>query len=199
MRTGRFRSCTIGIYYIAARGDRWYIAVLYCCSGNTSGDERSKGASCCAVVVGARRMGWNKRARREETRAAREDDPPNIANVSIRMLFVFFVSRGSVCGTTTPVEGVPPAWKNDGGAVPMARGWRTLIYRGNRSLFLSRRLSRPSPFDRYRLVIAFRYLNISAYWNLSGEISGVLASCVPSMLSIRCCSLRVIMRFKWCW
>lgn len=44
------------------------------------------------------------------------------------------------------------------------RWWRALIYRGNRSLFLSRRLSLPSapPRDRYRLVIAFRYLNISA-------------------------------------
>lgn len=41
-----------------------------------------------------------------------------------------------------------------------------LIYRGNRSLFLSRRPSRPPNFDRYRLVIAFRYLNISAPWNL---------------------------------
>lgn len=51
-----------------------------------------------------------------------------------------------------------------------------LIYRGNRSLFLSRRPSRPPNFDRYRLVIAFRYLNISAARNLLDELEARVAS-----------------------
>lgn len=107
-------------------------------------------------------------------RKREEKRPPGrrrSANVPIRMFFVFFVSR-LVCSTAIRrKEGVPDG--HEGRRWSRRRGWRALIYRGNRSLFLSRRLSRPPRLDRYRLVIAFRYLNISAWWNLSDEIGGI--------------------------
>lgn len=110
----------------------------------------------------------------EETRRRRS------ANVPIRMSFVFFVSR-LVCSTVTRrKEGVPDEY--EGRWRSRWRGWRALIYRGNRSLFLSRRPSHPPHLDRYRLVIAFRYLNISAQWNLSDWIGGVYGKQEASMM-----------------
>lgn len=107
----------------------------------------------------------------EETRRSR--GRWRSANVPIRMSFVFFVSW-LVCSTVTRrKEGVPDEY--EGRWRSRWRGWKALIYRGNRSLFLSRRPSRPPHLDRYRLVIGFCYLNISAQWNLSdwiGEIYG---------------------------
>lgn len=121
-------------------------------------------------------MGWNVRA--EETRRSRGRQ--RSANVPIRMSFVFFVSR-LVCSTVTRrKEGVPG--KYEGRWRSRWRGWRALIYRGNRSLFLSRRPSRPPHLDRYRLVIAFRYLNISAQWNLSDWIGGIYGKQEASMM-----------------
>lgn len=102
------------------------------------------------------------------------------ANVPIRMSFVFFVSW-LVCSTVTRrKEGVPDEY--EGRWRSRWRGWRTLIYRGNRSLFLSRRLSRPPHLDRYRLVIGFRYLNISAQWNLSDWIGRIYGKQEASMI-----------------
>lgn len=121
-------------------------------------------------------MGWNVRA--EETRRSR--GRWRSANVPIRMSFVFFVSW-LVCSTVTRrKEGVPDEY--EGRWWSRWRGWRALIYRGNRSLFLSRRPSRPPHFDRYRLVIGFRYLNISAQWNLSDWIGGIYGKQEASMM-----------------
>lgn len=100
------------------------------------------------------------------------------------MFFVFFVSR-LVCSTATwRKEGVPD--EHEGRRWSRWRGWRALIYRGNRSLFLSRRLSRSSHLDRYRLVIAFRYLNISAWWNLSDEFGRFLRKVESIFRSMMC-------------
>lgn len=71
--------------------------------------------------------------------------------------------------------------KGDGGGGPRrgARVEGTDLPR--QSLFISLQAALPSAptFDRYRLVIAFRYLNISARQNLSNEIGGICgeASC----------------------
>lgn len=106
--------------------------------------------------------------------------PGRSANVPIRMSFVFFVSW-LVCSTVTlRKEGVPDEY--EGWWRSRWHGWRALIYRGNRSLFLSRRPSRPPHLDRYRLVIGFRYLNISAQWNLSDWIGGIYGKQEASMM-----------------
>lgn len=155
MRTGGFRSCSTGIYQPRAVAtddtSRCFIAVR----------EILSGVSACGnavpLVVLVRTSNGLKRTS-EKTRGNRERR--RSANVPIRMSFVFFVSR-LVCSTVTRrKEGVPDEY--EGRWQSRWRGWRALIYRGNRSLFLSRRLSRPPHLNRYRLVIAFRYLNISA-------------------------------------
>lgn len=155
----------------------WRIAPLYRCSGNTCRDPRWGGGWDEGRMRSAwkrygwprsrrLRMGWNGREEKRRLRIGQRS-----ANAPIRMFFVFFVSW-LVCSTATRAgEKVAPASREHRGVV--AQGLTVgvaLIYRGNRSLFLSRRPSRPPNFDRYRLVIAFRYLNISAAWNLLDEL-----------------------------
>ena len=160
----------------------WRIAPLYRCSGNTCRGPRWGGWEARYGWPRPRRlrMGWNGR---EEKRRARVGQ--RSANAPIRMFFVFFVSW-LVCSTATRAgEKVAPASREHRGVV--AQGLTVgvaLIYRGNRSLFLSRRPSRPPNFDRYRLVIAFRYLNISAARNLLDELEARVASRDSSALML---------------
>lgn len=121
-------------------------------------------------------MGWNERERREEKRdidafSGRVDDEGPLMSryvCSSCSSFRGWYAVRRLGGRKVFLPGEHEGWRRS-----RWRGWRALIYRGNRSLFLSRRPSRPPHLDRYRLVIAFRYLNISAQWNLSDEIGGI--------------------------
>lgn len=117
-------------------------------------------------------MGWNGDARK---RYHRDDKGPLILRYvcsscsSFRGWYAARQLERRWVVSSTRMEEVDGSWG------------LALIYWSNRSLFLSRRPSRPPHFDRYRLVIAFRYLNISVRQNLLDELAGCLLRAVVSL------------------